>query len=570
MIPVSLIAPERYLGSITQVTASTVTVNMPFAAVNPERRSISRGVVGEFVFVDCETVKLLGRIIEIRIPDNERLSIEPALGKEHVTNPVGRVQLLASIDSFSQKIVRGLRVYPRIGDSVYVANSVTLGELFSNAMHSVTDLTILIGNLDAGSTAAIRLRPEQMFGRHCGIFGATGGGKSWTVASIISEIKSSGGKAILFDPTGEFSNNSDISKHYAFDYGEPEAIRVHFPYRNATEDDLFAIFRPAGLSQGPKLREAIRSLKLVEAIGENSHTLNIFEDRIISKKNFPRKAFYEEASNYKAALHNPLCRFNIMDLPEQLLAECVHSVGRPNASQFGDLDQQAQSYCESLVARIRVLLHSSELNCLFGGDGLSLTNILDDFVDNQEDDVIRISFKGVRFEHHTREILMNIIGRYLLGRARDDIYRDKPLITILDEAHQFMGRSIGDEYASVRLESFGLIAKEGRKYGLTCVLATQRPRDIPADVLSQLGTFIVHRLTNEEDRQAIEKACGDLDRNAALFIPSLAPGEAIIIGPGLPVPVPVKISQPASAPNSSGPNYSKYWEERLAAKEVEC
>jgi uncharacterized protein len=60
-----------------------------------------------------------------------------------------------------------------------------------------------------------------------------------------------------------------------------------------------------------------------------------------------------------------------------------------------------------------------------------------------------------------------------------------PTVVILDEAHQFLDKSLGDEYSRVSLESFGVIAKEGRKYGLTAVLATQRPRDIPEDVLSQ-------------------------------------------------------------------------------------
>lgn len=133
---------------------------------------------------------------------------------------------------------------------------------------------------------------------------------------------------------------------------------------------------------------------------------------------------------------------------------------------------------------------------------------------------------------------------------------------MLDEAHQFLGRTIGDEYANVRLEAFGLIAKEGRKYGLTCVLATQRPRDVPADVLSQLGTLIVHRLTNDDDRQAIERASGDLDRNAALFIPTLAPGEAVVIGADLPAPIPIMLHEPSPPPNSKGPNYGSYWTAR--------
>jgi len=207
-------------------------------------------------------------------------------------------------------------------------------------------------------------------------------------------------------------------------------------------------------------------------------------------------------------------------------------------------------------------VHSTELACLFQTAGPSLADILDQFIASETDDIIRVSFKNVRFEHNTREILMNVIGRFLLGRARSGVFRGMPLITVLDEAHQFLGRTVGDEYASVPLEAFGLIAKEGRKYGLTCVLATQRPRDVPADVLSQLGTLIVHRLTNDEDRKAVERACGDLDKNAALFIPTLAPGEAIIIGPDLPAPVPIMIHEPVPHPDSEGPKYGAYWAAR--------
>jgi DNA helicase HerA-like ATPase len=159
-------------------------------------------------------------------------------------------------------------------------------------------------------------------------------------------------------------------------------------------------------------------------------------------------------------------------------------------------------------------------------------------------------------------VLLNIIGRYLLGLARAGRFREAPIILFLDEAHQFLGRTVGDEYASVRLDSFGLIAKEGRKYGLACVLATQRPRDIPQDVLSQLGTLIVHRLTNEHDRNTVEHACGDLDQAATQFIPMLAPGEAIVIGPDLPTPLPLKMQKPKSPPNSKGPQFQAYWTNR--------
>jgi DNA helicase HerA-like ATPase len=118
----------------------------------------------------------------------------------------------------------------------------------------------------------------------------------------------------------------------------------------------------------------------------------------------------------------------------------------------------------------------------------------------------------------------------------------------------------------VKLDAFGIIAKEGRKYGLTCVLATQRPRDVPADVLSQLGTLIVHRLTNDQDRETVERACGDLDRGAAQFVPMLAPGEAVVIGPELPAPVPIFVRRPTSPPDSKGPPYQASWVRRRDAR----
>ena len=128
------------------------------------------------------------------------------------------------------------------------------------------------------------------------------------------------------------------------------------------------------------------------------------------------------------------------------------------------------SYCEAMVSRFRTMLHSPELACLFGTVGLSLVIVLNDFWTAEDDDIIRISFKNVRFEHSTREILLNIIGRYILDCARRGTFRDKPMIVVLDEAHQFLGRTVGDEYGSVYLDAFGLIAKEGRSTALAAHL----------------------------------------------------------------------------------------------------
>jgi len=556
----SPIDPDRYVGTVTLVNASQIQANLPLATARPEKRGLSKGAVGDFVFVDCERVKLLGRIVEVKIPDAERLSVEPQLGTPASPHPIGRIQLLATAAQGSNRLTRGLKFYPRIGDGVYLAEPMLLAELIRNAVSDHDELTLAVGTIDAADGLEIRLPPEKLFGRHCGVFGATGGGKSWTIATLIHELKKAHGKALIFDPTGEFAGLKAVSSVFSFEQGSQGSTHVHFPYRQITEDDLFSLFRPSGQSQGPKLRDAIKSLKLVRALrGVYPQGLTC-NGSVIEKQQKPREPYFSALRLHGSTVHSTLCDFEIEYLAEQIKHECVYQTGA--TGQFGGAENNAVGYCESLVSRINTLIHSKELECLFKTNGKSLSTELTKFLDDDTKDVALISFKEVRFEHNTREILLNIIGRYLLGLARAGQFKDRPLVVFLDEAHQFLGRTVGDEYGSVRLDSFGLVAKEGRKYGLTCVLATQRPRDIPQDVLSQLGTLFVHRLTNDQDRETVERACGDLDKAAAQFIPMLAPGEAILIGPDLPAPVPLNIIAPASPPDSKGPPFQTYWTAR--------
>jgi DNA helicase HerA-like ATPase len=552
--------PDRYVGTVTQVTATHVHINLPNAMRGREHRGTSLGAVGDFIFVDCERSLVLGRIVETRLPDSERLTVEPKVGASNPVNPIGRVQLLAAIDQRSGVLKRGLVQFPQIGDSVYLAESRLLANLIRTAVSDTGDLTISIGRIDAADGVDICLPPDSLFGRHCGVFGATGGGKSWTVATLVEQVKAAGGRAIVLDPTGEFADMSCVND--VFTFAEPLGSEklVHFPYRFMTEDDLFSLFRPSGQSQGPKLREAIRSLKLVRQIGATPPPAVIVTDGLLLKRKASRAAYSQVLREHAAPLHLPGCDFDISRLSLQVRQECIRMVGEVGC--FGDIDQQTLAFCETLMARIDLLTISQELSCVFGRGGTSLVDELRSFLVDDTRDVAVISLKAVRFEHNTREILLNVIGRFLLGEARENAFRTAPLVVFLDEAHQFLGRTIGDEYASVRLDAFGLIAKEGRKYGLTCVLATQRPRDVPADVLSQLGTLIVHRLTNDQDRETVERACGDLDQGAAQFVPMLAPGEAIVIGPEFPAPVPVFIRRPISSPDSKGPQFQKAWTDR--------
>ncbi|MEM9578829.1 MAG: ATP-binding protein [Pseudomonadota bacterium] len=582
----ALIDGEKRLGTVTKVSASGIELNLPQALAAAGRRGIARGTVGDFVFIDCDRAVVLGRIVEVNVPDRNRPSLERQIESEPSVEPVGRVQLLATIRKTSQTVVRGVLVSPRVGDSVFEANGPALSRSIQAALfggvdvqEGATPIAVPLGRISGIDDADIALPPEKLFGRHCGIFGATGGGKSWTLAKLIAEVGVLGGKAIVFDPTGEFSGKLPGAVEYAFTRAENGQTLVRFPSEKMTELSLFALLRPTGQSQGPTMREAIRSLRLVRAlrndvaivpedVGQRRRyfkdafgTVLVEQDFTIQKSGQSISDYNRAAVYYSTAMASEFCDFDVGRLADQIVNECIWPNDNRNPSVFGGKADSTLNYCNTLIVRMRGMLASAELRCLFGSEGEDICTLLDGFLNNAEQRICLISFKNVSFNHNARELLLNTIGEYLLGLARAERFRAQPVICLLDEAHQFMGRSVGDEFNSVSLDAFGLIAKEGRKYGLTTVLATQRPRDVPQDVLSQLGTLFVHRLTNGSDREMIERACGDLDRSAAAFIPSLSQGEAIVLGPDLPAPLPIQITPPeeSAQPTSRGPNYQKAW-----------
>ncbi|MGZ3790699.1 MAG: ATP-binding protein, partial [Bacteriovorax sp.] len=157
------------------------------------------------------------------------------------------------------------------------------------------------------------------------------------------------------------------------------------------------------------------------------------------------------------------------------------------------------------------------------------------------------------------------IGRKLLSFARSDRFRDKPILVVVDEAHNFLGKRVGAEDNSTKLDAFEMIAKEGRKYGLNICLATQRPRDITEGVLSQMGTLLVHRLTNDRDREVVERACGEIDRSAASFLPNLKQGEVALVGVDFPIPMTIQMDKPIRPPKSDGPSFQKIWSQMKLA-----
>lgn len=560
-------SPERRIGHIYHIEGSYADI--AFSAANKLPRShfgeyLGRGEVGEFVVIDVGGIATFGRLLRVGVPAGRAES----LGRASDNNvPVeGRVQLLSTLE-LSGRSTRGIAKYPKVGDPVFAANSEAILSVIGTGPDSEAS-SLSLGRLSVDESVPVDVPLSRLFGRHLAVVGATGSGKSWTLGHLAESVARLKGKMILIDATGEFRTLKDRARHLSFasSSGEPSGTTVvGIPHHMMRESDRNAFLNPSAGSQLPKLREAVRTLRLGYAISSDpsadpEHAAITNNGVPIVKAGRSIDVYQSALYKYSHAVENVNSPFNFRALAYQVQNECIYPTGYRSQSVFGDTNQNELGYVSSLISRINDLLQINEVMDVIDPAG-HVSNVVDEierWLQDPSSHVLRISLRNLTFTNHLREIVVNILGQTLLGWARQDRFRSAPVVVAVDEAHQFFNVTVGDELANTHLDAFDAIAREGRKYGLTVCLATQRPSDFPAGVLSQVGMTIVHRLSDGRDRQRVEQAAAELDQSATKLLPGLVPGEAILMGVDFPVPVSVRIQQPASPPASDGPSYA-HW-----------
>ncbi|MET0155770.1 MAG: ATP-binding protein [Rickettsiales bacterium] len=135
-----------------------------------------------------------------------------------------------------------------------------------------------------------------------------------------------------------------------------------------------------------------------------------------------------------------------------------------------------------------------------------------------------------------------------------------PVSLLCDEAHLYLPvRDDADAVQRQALGSFERIAKEGRKYGFSIVVVSQRPSDVSRTILSQCNNFLALRLTNETDQGVIKRLVPDSLSGLTDYLPLLESGEAILLGDAVLLPTRIKLDQPKIAPNSATRDFWKEW-----------
>lgn len=229
------------------------------------------------------------------------------------------------------------------------------------------------------------------------------------------------------------------------------------------------------------------------------------------------------------------------------------------AASIEEGDQSFRQFLRGLQLRIGNRFKDQRWYCFFNYDNLDIKSFRD-WLDKlgigfevEGSDVCIIDCSMIDYE--VLPYVCGIIGRLLL-ELREHIPSKKrfhePWVVVLEEAHNYVCPARQNEARglSVSREAFERIAKEGRKFGISLIVASQRPSDISPTVLSQCANFIMHRLQNPDDIEHFRRIVPSQSRRLLDQITILSAGEAIVLGSGFHVPARVQIDRPEKAPHS--------------------
>lgn len=156
------------------------------------------------------------------------------------------------------------------------------------------------------------------------------------------------------------------------------------------------------------------------------------------------------------------------------------------------------------------------------------------------------------------ETITALLGRIILEFVSNFLPEQRgkfPIVIVLEEAQNY----IAENRDSVAKTVFERIAREGRKYGISLIVSSQRPSELSKTVLSQCNSFVIHRLQNPDDQKYVRGLVSSANADLLDQLPIIPQQHAIITGDCVRTPVLVKIDDVAPTPNSNNPKYIENW-----------
>ncbi len=444
------------------------------------------------------------------------------------------------------------------------------GENITKFMQTISskenyEIPLSIGKYSIDENAEAYLDGDKLFQRHAVIVGSTGSGKSWCVARIIEQIaKLPMANSILFDIHGEYSGanfKADGIQHFRIanpsDLGKKGNLGngvLMLPYWLLTYEEMLAMLLDRSDSNAPN--QAMLFSKTVFA--EKQNYLDEIKDTV-----FKDSITIDSPVPYKID--------NILQELKRLDEEMV-------AGSRGDKQGPFFAKLTRFIQRLEAKSQDKRLGFLFqiSEDELQL-DWLNEFcsalMHGSELNGKKSGVKIIDFSEVPSDVLPLVIG--LVARMIFTVQQwtskenQHPICLLCDEAHLYIPERTNQDSASeLGLKSFERIAKEGRKYGVSLTVISQRPAEVNRTVLSQCNNFISLRLSNAEDQAVIKRLLPDNLTGLTEVLPILDIGEALIVGDASLLPTRVLISEPTIKPDSATIKFWKEWSNKDAKQDI--
>lgn len=456
-------------------------------------------------------------------------------------------------------------------------------------------------SLSSNHKIRIPVNGNKFFNKHIAVVGSTGSGKSHTLSAIIQTAVNS--------KNGEFTlNNShiiifDIHSEYKSAFPDANFIDIsnlNLPYWLLNSEELEEILLDTGERDNYNQSSVFRKLVTENKKKHNKGKEKIFYDSpLYFDINEIRNALY----NLKNETKNSKNTNRIMIVDESYT--CVNSATTVDTGLLFSEDEKIAKYFErefefhtpknqnitkgdyadgtldKFYVRFQEKINQDRLTFLFGEDAKSVS--FEDTLKyllgyNINKNVTVIDLSGVPFE--VLSITVSLISRiifeygYIYKRLRnrvnpdEKINNDIPILLVFEEAHKYVPNSELVKYRSSK-KSIERIAKEGRKYGVTLLLASQRPSEISETIFSQCNNFIAMRLTNPIDQGYVKKLLPDTLGSLIEKMPSLKQGEALLIGESVILPSIVQIDRCNKEPSSNDIPYWELWKDEWKKMDID-
>jgi DNA helicase HerA-like ATPase len=489
----------------------------------------------------------------------------------------------------NEKFDRGSPALPVPTEPVFAAEKSTLDKVFAG--DSAFDFQF--GTLALNKNIDFRVDGDRFFSKHIAVVGSTGSGKSCTVAKVLHDIvgindnknvvpgAQNNSHILIFDIHDEYRAAFSLEGEQSFSLNALGIDGLKMPYWLMNSEELESMFIE---SNEENSHNQVSQFKLAVIQNKEKHNPRISEMTYDTPVYFSLQEVYHYIENMNREMISRLPGENLPKLVDGTLVkdrkalyfDKIHefvpqSTAKVDKATSGPFNGQFNRF----VSRLETRLSDKRLCFLLSSlkeDGTpyktdDFATIMKQFLGYlNKSNVTIVDLSGIPFE--VLSITVSLISRLVFDfcfhysklRQEAGLLNDVPVMIVCEEAHNYVPQSDIAAYRSSK-KSIERIAKEGRKYGMSLMVVSQRPSEVSETIFAQCNNFLALRLTNSADQYYVRRLFPDNSNAITEALPNLGPGECIVVGDATIIPAIVQMELPNPQPHSQSVKVHTEWRE---------